>query len=165
MNRFKREGFAEWETKSLREKYSFKGKQFWIAMGLVFLIGLIGSFVFPFLPPRYPGNWSPPSTLQEYVDRLVTNLIWTPFLILLVIIWMVLRSLIDLGLGYKRTGEFTITGIANLGSIKILILDNWRLFTIRRRQDYFNDVREGQQIQIKRTGTNRLISYYVHEKE
>ena len=163
MNKFKKENFSDWERKSLKEKYSLKG--IWTALGLLLTIGLIGSFIFPFLPPRYGRGWKPPTSQQEYADKLTTNLIWVPVLILLTIIFIALRSTIDLRLGYKRTGDFSVTSIISLGAIKILVLDNWRLFQIQKRDDYFDKVKEGQRIQIKRTGTHRLINYYVYDKK
>ena len=163
MNGYNKEKFSDWERKSLKEKYSLKG--IWRAVGLLLLIGLVGSFVFPFLPPRHGGSWTPPTNQQEYNDRLMTNLIWLLTLILLTFAFIILRSRIDLGLGYKKTADFEVTGIIRIGLLKILVLDKWRLFKIKKREDYFDKVQEGQRIQIKRTGTHRLINYYVYEKK
>ncbi|MEJ0057830.1 MAG: hypothetical protein WDN75_20595 [Bacteroidota bacterium] len=49
--------------------------------------------------------------------------------------------------------------------MKILILANWRLFGMKKREDYCDKVREGQYIQIRRTGTHRLIGYYVYDRK
>lgn len=163
VNGFKKEKFSDWEEKSLKEKYSLKG--IWTALGLLLFIGLIVSFIAPFLPPRYGGRWNPPTNQQEYYDKQITGLIWITALIILGIIFIALRSTIDLKLGYKKTGDFKVTNILDLGPLKILILDNWRLFEIRKREDYFDKVRVGQQIQIKRTGTHRLINYHVYDKK
>jgi hypothetical protein len=163
VNRFRKEKFSDWEIKSLKEKYSLKG--IWTALGLLLAVGLFGSFIFPFLPPRYGGGWKPPTNQGEYTDRLTTNLFWVPALIILTIIFIALRSTIDLRLGYKKTGDFGVTSIIGLGAIKILVLDNWRLFQIKKREDYFDKVKEGQRIQIKRTGTHRLINYYVYDRK
>ncbi|MBT1705151.1 hypothetical protein [Chryseosolibacter indicus] len=160
---FKREKFSDWERKSLKEKYSLKG--IWTALGLLLIIGLIGSFIFPFLPPRYGGSWNPPTTGQEYNERLITNLIMFPILIIFTLLAVILRSTIDLKLGYKKLTDFEVTKILELGNVKILILDNWRLFSVRKHEDYFDNVKEGQRIQIKRTGTHRLINYYVYDKK
>ena len=163
MNGFKRDKFSDWERKSLREKYSLKG--IWTALGLLVIIGLIGSFIFPFLPPRYGGSWHPPTTGQEYNNRLTTNLVVFPILFIFIILAVVLRSTIDLRLGYKKLGDFEVTKILELGNLKILILDNWRLFSVKKREEHFDSVKEGQRIQIKRTGTHRLINYYVYNKK
>jgi len=163
VNRFKKEKFSDWEKKSLKEKYSLKG--IWTVLGLLLLIGLIGSFIFPFLPPRYVGHWNPPTNQQEYNDRLTTNLIVFPVLMVSIVILIALRSTIDLGLGFKRLGDFEVTKVIELGQLKILVLDNWRLFNIRHRDQYFRTVKVGQRIQIKRTGTHQLIDYYVYDKK
>jgi hypothetical protein len=163
VNGFKREKFNDWERKSLREKYSLKG--IWTAVGLLLAVGLIVSFIFPFLPPRHGGSWSPPTTGPEYNSRVVTSLIVFPTLIILFVITIALRSTIDLKLGYKKLGDFEVTKILELGHLKILILDNWRLFSIRKREGYFDKVKKGQRIQIKRTGTYRLIDYYVYDRK
>lgn len=163
MNGFKKEKFSNWEIKSLREKYSIKVT--WTALGLLLTVGLIGSFISPLLPPRYGRGWKPPTTLEEYTDRLTTSLIWIPAIIILGIIIVVFRSTIDLKLGYKKTGDFGVTTIIGLGAIKVLVLDNWRLFKLSKRDDYFDKVKEGYRIQIKRTGTHRLINYYVYDKK
>ena len=63
------------------------------------------------------------------------------------------------------TADFRVTKVIDLGAMKILILDSWRLFKIKKREDHFDKVREGQFIQIKRTGTHRLINYYVYDKK
>lgn len=140
-------------------------KGIWTAVGLLLMVGLIGSFIFPFLPPRHGGRWTLPTTGQEYNSRLTTSLIVFPILIILFVITIALRSTIDLKLGYKKLGDFEVTKILELGHLKILVLDNWRLFSIRKRGDYFDKVKEGQRIQIKRTGTYRLIDYYVYDKK
>jgi hypothetical protein len=163
VNGFKKEKFSDWERKSLTEKYSFKGV--WTVIGLLLIFGLVGSFTFPFLPPRYAGSWRPPTNQQEYGSKLVTSLIWVPILVLLVISLMVIRPTIDLRLGYKKTADFEVTKIIDFGAMKILILDNWRFFRIKKGEDYFDKVRERQYIQIKRTGTHRLINYYVYDKK
>ena len=165
MNGFKKEKFSDWEIKSLKEKYSFKGKGFWTAMGILLLIVVLGSFIFPVLPPRYGGRWNPPTNQQEYNDRLTNSLIWLPTLIILALAFTFIRTYVDFGLGYKKTGEFKVTKIIDIVSMKILILDNWRLFNISKNEEYFKKVKEGQQIQIKRTGTHRLIDFYIYDKK
>ncbi|MBI3220541.1 MAG: hypothetical protein HYZ44_13590 [Bacteroidetes bacterium] len=163
MNRFRKEKFSDWEKKSLKEKYSLKG--IWLTLGVLLSIGLIGSFIFPFLPRRRMGHWNPPTNQQEYSDQVVTNLIFLPLFIFSILIFVWLRSTIDLALGYKRLGDFEVTKVIYLGHLKILVLDHWRLFDIKKRGDYFQTVKEGQQIQIKRTATHRLINYYVYDKK
>jgi hypothetical protein len=165
VNGFKKEKLSDWEIKSLKEKYSFKGKGFWTAIGILLLIVVMGSFIFPFLPRRYGGRWNPPTNQQEYNDRLTTNLILLPSLIILLIAFVFLRTYVDFRLGYKKTGEFTVTKIINLVSTKILVLDNWRIFNISKNEEYFKKVKEGQQIQIKRTGTHQLIDIYIYDKK
>jgi hypothetical protein len=162
VNRFRKEKFSDWEKKSLKEKYSLKG--IWITLGVLFLIGLIGSLIIPFLPPRRMSNWNPPTNQQEYSDQVSTNLIFLPVFIFSIIIFIWLRSTIDLGLGYKRLGDFEVTKIIELGYLKILILDHWRLFDIKKRDVHFETVKEGQRIHIKRTVTHRLINYHVYDK-
>lgn len=111
------------------------------------------------------GHWNPPTNQQEYNDRLTTNLIVFPVLMVSIVILIALRSTIDLGLGFKRLGDFEVTKVIELGQLKILVLDNWRLFNIRHRDQYFRTVKVGQRIQIKRTGTHQLIDYYVYDKK
>jgi hypothetical protein len=163
VNGFTKEKFTDWERRSLKEKHSLKG--LWAGLGLLLLIGLIGASIFPFIPPRYGGSWNPPTNQQEYTDKLTTGLFWMPTLMILTIVFIALRSTIDLKLGYKKTGDFKVTKIIDLGPIKILILDSWRLFKLRKREDYFDKVKQGQRIEIKRTGTHRLINYHVYDKK
>jgi hypothetical protein len=161
------EKLQDWEQKSLREKFSvfsIGNKESLKGWGLILVILGVCSFVFPFIPPRYgSGRWTPPTTMQEYTDKVAIFLMWAPIFVILVALIMSLRGTIDLKLGYKKTADFEITTIIDLVSIKILVLDGWRLFSIGKRKEYFDKIELGFRIEIKRTGTHRLISYYVHQ--
>jgi len=157
---FKKEQFKDWEKKSLKERYSLKGA--WRALGLFAILCIIGPFVFPLIPPRYNYNWTFPANQQEYYSRI--NFIWLPSLVVFVFVFIGLRFAIDIGLGYKKTADFEVTSILIIGPIKLLTLDGWRIFYIKKREAYFDKVRQGQRLQIKRTATHQLIDYYVYEK-
>jgi MFS family permease len=162
---YRKEKLLEWERKSLTEKFSifsFSKKSTWLSIGLI-LIGLcVFGFIMPFIPPRYGwSDWKPATTIDEYQIRLTNFWITIPIMIIIVFIYVNIRNKIDLILGTKRTANFKVTDVINLGTIKILIMNNWRLFYIKARHSYFKSAVQGQIITIKRTATFRLIDYYI----
>jgi hypothetical protein len=76
-----------------------------------------------------------------------------------------IRNKIDLISGTKRTANFKVTDVINLGIIKILKINGWRLFSIKARHPYFKSAVQGQIISIKRTTTYRLIDYYIRDEK
>ena len=164
---YRKERLLDWELKSLTEKYdefSFSKKSTWIILGFI-IIGLsIFAIIVPFIPPRYGwSNWTPPTTTSEYQFRLTNFLIAIPVLIFAVFTYINIINKIDLQLGVKRTANFKVTEVWNLGTMKILILNGWRPFSIRNKHRYFNSVQQEQIITIKRTGTYRLFDYYIRD--
>ena len=86
-------------------------------------------------------------------------------MIIAVFAYVNIRNKIDLILGTKRTANFKVTEVLNLGTIKILFMNGWRPFSIKARQPYFKSAIQGQIITIKRTGTFRLIDYYIRDEK
>lgn len=166
---YRKEKLLEWERKSLTEKYSMfslSKQSTWITLGLIVLILSLFGFIFLFIPPRYGwGNWTPPNTSEEYQYRLSNFLITIPIFILVVFIYVNIRNKIDLTLGIKRTANFKVTHALNLLSIKILLLNGWRPFIIKSRKPFFDNAIQGQIITIKRSGTYRLIDYYIRDEK
>jgi hypothetical protein len=158
---FKKEVLTDWERRNLKEIYSFKGG--WRTLGLLALFCIVGPFVFPLIPPRYGSNWTAPNGEREYYERI--NFLWLPVLLIIVFAFIATRLAADLLLGYKRSGDFLVTKVLTIWTIKILILDDWRIFYIKKNEAYFDKASIGQRIQIKRTGTHRLIDYNVYERE
>lgn len=160
---YRKEKLLDWERKSLTDKFSifsFSKKSTWVALGLIILGLCVFGFIVPFIPPRYSwGNWTPATTTDEYQFRLTKFLVTVPIMIISVFGYINLRNKIDLMLNIKWTANFRITKIINLGTMKILIINGWRLFIIRTTDPYFQSVLKGQIITIKRTGTFRLIHY------
>ncbi|HEY0669674.1 MAG TPA: hypothetical protein VGD22_15935 [Sphingobacteriaceae bacterium] len=166
---YRKERLLDWELKSLTEKYdsfSFSKKSTWIILGLIILGLSFFAIIVPFIPPRYGwSNWTPPTTTSEYQYRLTNFLIAIPVLIFAIFAFINIINTIDLQLGVKRTANFKVTEIRNLGTIKILMLNGWRPFSIRTKHRYFNSVKQGQIITIKRTGTYRLFDYYIRDQK
>jgi hypothetical protein len=157
---FKKERLTDWERKDLKAIYSFKGG--WRTLGLLTIFCIVGPFIFPLIPPRYSHQWTVPTNEREYYDRI--NFLWLPALLIFVFSIIAIRLTIDLTLGYKKNGDFHVTNVLIIGPIKLLILDQWRIFYIKKSEAYFDKVRKGLNIQIKRTATHRLVDYYVYEK-
>jgi cytochrome c biogenesis factor len=166
---YRTEKLLDWERKSLTGKFSgfsFTDKSTWLTLGLIILGLCVFAFIIPFIPPRYGwGNWTPATTSDEYWYRVTIFWVAAPILILVVFAYLNIRNKIDLSLGTKRTANFKVTEVLNLGAIKILLMNGWRPFTIKARQSFFNNVAQGQIITIKRTGTFRLIDYYIRDVE
>ena len=166
---YRKEKLLKWERKSLTEKFSifsFSKKSTWLSIGLI-LIGLcIFGFIMPFIPPRYGmSNWKPATTIDEYQIRLTNFWIAIPIIIIIVFTYVNIRNKIDLISGTKRTANFKVTDVINLGIIKILKMNGWRLFSIKARHPYFKSAVQGQIISIKRTTTYRLIDYYIRDEK
>lgn len=166
---YRKEKLLDWERKSLINKFSifsFSKKSTWLTLGLIILGLSVLGFIVPFIPPRYGwGNWTPATTSEEYQYRLTNFWIAAPTMIIAVFAYMNIRNKIDLLLGTKLTANFKVTEVLNLGTIKILLMDGWRPFSIRARQPYFKSAVQGQIITIKRTGTFRLIDYYIRDEK
>lgn len=88
-----------------------------------------------------------------------------PVILLIGFICLIIRNAIDLRSGIKRTANFKVTDVINLGVFKILILNGWRLFSLKDKDDQFNAAAKGQIIHMKRTCTYRLINYYLRDEE
>lgn len=163
------EELSEWESNSLKEKYSsfsLSKKSTWEALGFIIVLSSIISLVIPFLPPRFVwGSWSPPTTMDEYKYRVFEFLIVFPILIILVFFYVNLRNRIDIQLGFKRIANFRITTLIDLGIFKILILNKWRLFSLRKKHRYYISANKGCIITIKRTGTFRIFDYYIRDEK
>ena len=166
---YRKEELLDWERKSLTDKFSilsFSKKSTWLILGLIILGLSIFGLIVPFIPPRYGwGNWAPATTSGEYQFRLTNFLVTVPIIIPVVFVYVNTRNKIDLAIGTKQTANFKVTAVINFGVIKILFMNGWRLFSIRTRQPYFNSVAQGQIITIKRTGTFRLIDYYIRDEK
>ena len=86
-------------------------------------------------------------------------------MIIAVFAFVNIRNKIDITLGTKRTANFKVTNVLNLGTIKLLFMNGWRPFSIKAKQPYFQSAVQGQIITIKRTGTFRLIAYYIRDEK
>lgn len=166
-NTYRTEKLLDWERKSLTGKYSdfsLTKKSTWMTLGLMIFVGFALGFLIPFIPPRYSwGGWTPATTSEEYWYRVTNFWTITPILILSVFAFVNLRNKLDLAFGAKRTANFKVTEVLNLWTIKVLLMNGWRPFSIRAKQPYFNSVAQGQIITIKRTYTYSLIDYYIRE--
>jgi len=166
---YRKEKLLDWERKSLTDKFSifsFSKKSTWLTLGLIILGLCVFGFIIPFIPPRYGwGNWTPATTSDEYQYRLTNFWIAVPIMIIAVFAYVNIRNKIDLILGTKRTANFKVTDVLNLGTIKILLMNGWRPFSIKARQPYFKSAVQGQIITIKRTGTFRFIDYYIRDEK
>lgn len=166
---YRKEKLLDWERKSLTEMFSissFSKISTWLSLGLIVLVLCFFGFIIPFIPPRYNwGNWTPATTSNEYQYRLTNFWIAVPLMIISVFAFVNIRNIIDLILGTKRTANFKITQVLNLGVIKILFMNGWRPFSNKVRQPFFDSAVPGQIITIKRTGTFRLIDYYIRDEK
>jgi hypothetical protein len=176
---YRKEELLDWELKSLTQKYSdfsFSKKSTWINLRFLLLISAIIALIVPFIPPRsIDANWAPPETIEAYLSELTLSLIIIPIMILVSFIFIMVRNRIDLQLKYKWKGNFKVINVFNPNfnlidvfgprSNKILILNSWCLFIISPNQPYYNSVKSGQIISIKRTITFRLIDYYIRDEE
>ena len=166
---YRKEKLLDWERKSLTDKFSifsFSKKSTWLTLGLIILGLYVFGFIVPFIPPRYGwSNWTPATTSDEYQYRLTNFWIAVPIIIIALFAYLNIRNKIDLILGTKRTANFKVTEVFNLGAIKILFMNGWRPFSIKARQPYFKSAIQGQIITIKRTGTFRLIDYYIRDEK
>ena len=86
-------------------------------------------------------------------------------MIIVVFAFVNIRNKIDITLGTKRTANFKVTNVLNLGTIKLLFMNGWRPFSIKAKQPYFQSAVPGQIITIKRTGTFRHIAYYIRDEK
>jgi len=166
---YRKEKLLDWERKSLTAKFSIfslSKKSTWLTLGIIILGLFVFGFIVPFIPPRYSwGDWIPATTIDEYQSRLTNFWIAAPTMIIAVFAYLNIRNKIDLILGTKLTANFKVTEVLNLGTIKILLMDGWRPFSIRAKQPYFKSAVQGQIITIKRTGTFRLIDYYIRDEK
>lgn len=166
---YRKEKILDWEIKSLQGKYSFfflTKKTNWRLLGLIMLGLSVFAFILPYAPPRYGwSQWSPPTTFDEYKTKLNSFLIFIPTIILLLFAFINLRFLIDRMLGIKWVANFKVTNVLNIGARKIVILNNWRLFSIGPSQQYYNSVALGQMATVKRTGTFMFIDWYIREEK
>ncbi|WP_149240951.1 hypothetical protein [Dyadobacter sp. 32] len=167
--KYRKEKLLDWERKSLTDKFSifsFSKKSTWATVGLTTLGLCVFGFIVPFIAPRYGwGNWTPATTSDEYQYRLTNFWISVPIMIFSVFAYVNICNKIDLVLGIKRTANFKVTEVLNVGVIKILFMNGWRPFSIKARQPYFKSAIPRQIITIKRTGTFRLIDYYIRDEK
>ena len=166
---YRKETLLDWERKSLTDRFSifsFSKKSTWLTLGLIILGLCVLGFIIPFIPPRFSwGNWTPAGTSEEFQFRLANFWITVPIMIIAVFAYMNIRNKIDLILGTKWTANFKITNELKLGTIKILFMNGYRPFIIKARQPYFQSAFREQIITIKRTGTFRLIEYYIRDEK
>jgi len=132
---FIRQKFSYSDKRDLKSSYSFHGG--WKALGLVTTTG------------------------DNYT---MINFLWLPTLLLIVFLFIAIRLLLDFMIGYKKIGDFQVTKVLTIGPAKILILDRWRLFILKKSEAYFEKVQVDCKVQITRTGTHRLMDYYVYDK-
>lgn len=159
----------DWERKSLAEKFSMFSfsKKSTLLMLLLIILGLcVFGFIVPLIPPRYSwSNWTPASTNEEYQYRLTNFWVAVPIMIIGLFAYVNIRNKIDLIFGTKRTANFKVTKVINLGTIKILFMNGWRPFSIKVKQPYFKSAIQGKIITIKRTETFRLIDYCIRDEK
>lgn len=167
--KYRKEKLLEWEKKRLIEKFSifsFSKKSTWLSIGLIIIGLFILGLIVPFIPPRYNwSNWTPATTFDEYRIRLSTFWITILLMLILVFTYQKIRNKLDIILGTKRTANFKVTNVINLGISKILIMNGWRLLSIKAKQRYFKSAEQGHIITIKRTATFRLIDYYIRDEK
>jgi len=157
------EKFDDWELQNIKEKSIIHSivTDWRLSVLLLVIVIVVASVIGPILPPKYAGSWKPPTTTDEYLHRMQLILIGLPCVLLLAIIVNGIRTYIDLKSSVKRVANFHVTDVINLGFVKILIMNGWRLFSIRAKDDYFTSVQIGQIMVLKRTATYRLINYYL----
>ncbi len=155
---FIRQKFSDSDKKDLKSTYSFYGA--WKTLGLLTVICVLGPLMFPLIRPKYGHHVN--SDDREFYTMI--NFIWLPILLLTIFSFIAIRLLVDLIMGYKKIGDFHITKVMTIGPMKILILDRWRLFYLKKSEAYFEKVQVDYKIKITRTGTHRLMDYYVYDK-
>ena len=128
-------------------------------MGLLTVLCVFGPFIFPLIQPY--GRNVGESERDIYT---MINFLWLPAILLIVFLFIAIRLLLDFMIGYKKIGDFQVTKVLTIGPAKILILDRWRLFILKKSEAYFEKVQVDCKVQITRTGTHRLMDYYVYDK-
>lgn len=165
---YRKEQLLDWERKSLTEKcseFSFSNKStlktlFFVTLGLV-----IFGFLAPYIPPRrIYYDWNPPENFDEYKFRLTSYLFFVPTIPIFILFITNLRNKIDLKINKKLTANFIVTSVISLGTLKIIVMNGWRIFRIDTRQPYYTSIKKGDIISIKRTVTFRLIKYFVRDE-
>lgn len=154
---FIRKKLSDSDKKDLKSSYSFHGG--WKALGLLTVLCVFGPFIFPLIP-QYGRNVGE----SERDIYTMINFLWLPTILLIVFLFIAIRLLLDFMIGYKKIGDFQVTKVLTIGPAKILILDRWRLFILKKSEAYFEKVQVDCKVQITRTGTHRLMDYYVYDK-
>jgi len=155
---FIKQKFSDSDRKDLKSSYSFYGG--WRALGLLTLLCIFGPLIFPLIPPKYGHHVG--SSEKEYYTMI--NFLWLPTLVLTVFLFIAIRLILDLVIGYKKIGDFEVTKVLTIGPRKILMLNHWRVFILKKGEAYFEKVQVDKKIRITRTGTHRLLDYYVYER-
>lgn len=139
---------------------------------LTALIGIAFSFIAPLIPPRSsfvpnPANYHPKrvSDLEEYWSFVeIAFWVFATFY-LSIFIFVYVRNTIDLLARNKIVGTFRVTKSFRAFSYRILILNRWRIFFLRKQNLQYQRVNEGFFITIHRTLTFKLINYYIRTEK
>ncbi|MGP8214968.1 MAG: hypothetical protein ACLQQ4_05340 [Bacteroidia bacterium] len=133
--------------------------------GFIFLLFFAAfSLIIPFLPSRYGGHYNPPKDFTDYLTKLKIFWIVVPSFYIITCLLSFIRLKIDLSRSIKRVHTYNITHVLVFGIHRILVLNNSRLFSIRKGEPCFGSVTKWQDIQIKRTATFNLIEYSITDK-
>jgi hypothetical protein len=163
--KYRKEKLFAWEIQSFKDKhisFSLFKKSTWLIIVTIFAF----AFILPFIPPRFGwSKWKPPATLNEYQDIAINFLIVTLLLFVGVFTFVTLRRTVEFWIGSKWIANFRVAAILNTGVSKILFLNGWRPFVIKAKESYFNSVKMGDVITIKRTCTWRRMDYYIRGRK
>lgn len=167
--RYRKETLLAWERESLIEKWSWFSltrKSTWLGLGLIVFVLTIFGLIGPFIPPRYGRqHWSFPATISDYQSELLSYLTVVLVFAVSLAMYTHIRNAIDLYLNTKLVANFVIRDVEDLGTMKLIIMNGFHFLIIRSKQPYFDSVAKGQVIKIRRTGTLRLIDYYIRDRE
>ena len=71
-----------------------------------------------------------------------------------------IRGKIDLRLGYKKVGQFTVKGVENLPKFKRIRFYEGGRLVLRPHDPEFEEATIGQEVEVERTASGKLIGYH-----
>lgn len=145
---------------SLNHKFTDYLKIILWGIGFI-LLGLI----FPFLPSR-SASYHTPKNLNDYLHEIkgwsiavITMCLIVAFITRL----KYLRIKYDIRKDYQKEGVFKIKRIIDLGTSKLLLLNNYHRLIIKINTENFYEVKSGQKVKIIKSASNKLLQYKIIE--
>ncbi len=137
-----------------------------LSISTIFLFLIVG-LVFP-LTPDPKGYRQAAISVSDYLSKLKRMYLF--FLILFITLISLssiiefIRTKIDISRGYKKIGIFCILKISNRGSYKAIKLNNGNRLKIKDSNENFNNIKEGQILEIEKTATGKFLSCKIVEQ-